>query len=124
MTSRKTTSSAIALTVRPPATARPLMSSHCRKVTSLFCVNETFRLLGSQSRLKILLRCMRGSVAVGDIAVAGPVAILGQHHLRLLRGAPRARRAWANIFYGIADQRDQPGAPGHGGSHSGGQKRR
>ena len=29
---------------------------------------ETFRLLGDQSRLKILLHCMRGSVAVGDIA--------------------------------------------------------
>ena len=46
---------------------------------------ETFRLLGDQSRLKILLHCMRGSVAVGDIADSLDLSqSLVSHHLRLL----------------------------------------
>ena len=68
---------------------------------------ETFRLLGDQSRLKILLQCMRGSVAVGDIAGSLDLSqSLVSHHLRLLRGARlvRGERQAKHIFYGIADQ--------------------
>ena len=74
---------------------------------------ETFRLLGDQSRLKILLHCMRGSVAVGDIADSLDLSqSLVSHHLRLLRGArlvrlvrgERGERQAKHIFYGIADQ--------------------
>ena len=53
---------------------------------------ETFLLLGDQSRLKILLQCMRGSVAVGDIAETLDLSqFWGSHHLRLLRGARLVR---------------------------------
>ncbi|WP_085842677.1 ArsR/SmtB family transcription factor [Aeromonas caviae] len=68
---------------------------------------ETFRLLGDQSRLKILLQCMHGSVAVGDIAEALDLSqSLVSHHLRLLRGARlvRGERQAKHIFYSIADQ--------------------
>lgn len=68
---------------------------------------ETFRLLGDQSRLKILLQCMHGSVAVGDIADSLDLSqSLVSHHLRLLRGARlvRGERQAKHIFYGIADQ--------------------
>ncbi|QGF91741.1 metalloregulator ArsR/SmtB family transcription factor [Pseudomonas sp. CFSAN084952] len=68
---------------------------------------ETFRLLGDQSRLKILLQCMHGSVAVGDIAESLDLSQSSvSHHLRLLRGARlvRGERRAKQIFYGIADQ--------------------
>ena len=53
---------------------------------------ETFLLLGDQSRLKILLQCMRGSIAVGDIAETLDLSqFLVSHHLRHLRGARLVR---------------------------------
>ncbi|WP_442800543.1 ArsR/SmtB family transcription factor [Salmonella sp. S151_61449] len=67
---------------------------------------ETFRLLGDQSRLKILLQCMRGSVPVGEIAETLDLSqSLVSHHLRLLRGARlvRGERHAKHIFYSIAD---------------------
>ena len=66
MTSRKTTSAAIVQcsTSNHGTTTDVLALSQ----SDVAVLAETFRLLGDQSRLKILLQCMRGSVAVGDIA--------------------------------------------------------
>jgi DNA-binding transcriptional ArsR family regulator len=106
MTSRKTTSSAIAhcSTSSHGATTDVLALSQ----SDVAVLAETFRLLGDQSRLKILLQCMRGgSVAVGDIADSLDLSqSLVSHHLRLLRGARlvRGERQAKHIFYGIADQ--------------------
>lgn len=68
MTSRKTTSADTAqcsTTSHDAATDALAMSQ-----SDVAVLAETFRLLGDQSRLKILLQCMHGSVAVGDIAEA------------------------------------------------------
>ncbi len=67
---------------------------------------ETFRLLGDQSRLKILLQCIRGPVSVGDLAEGVDLSqSLVSHHLRLLRAARlvRGERHGKQIFYEIAD---------------------
>lgn len=105
MTSRKTTSADTAqcsTTSHDAATDALAMSQ-----SDVAVLAETFRLLGDQSRLKILLHCMRGSVAVGDIADSLDLSqSLVSHHLRLLRGARlvRGERQSKHIFYGIADQ--------------------
>lgn len=67
---------------------------------------ETFRLLGDQSRLKILFQCIRGPVSVGDLAEGVDLSqSLVSHHLRLLRAARlvRGERNGKQIFYEIAD---------------------
>lgn len=67
---------------------------------------ETFRLLGDPSRLRILLCCMGGPSAVGDIAANLELSqSLVSHHLRLLRGARLVKgvRVAKQIFYEIAD---------------------
>lgn len=108
MTSRKTTSADTAqcsTTSHDAATDALAMSQ-----SDVAVLAETFRLLGDQSRLKILLQCMHGSVAVGDIAEALDLSqSLVSHHLRLLRGArlvrgERQERQAKHIFYSIADQ--------------------
>lgn len=90
MTSRKTTSADTAqcsTTSHDAATDALAMSQ-----SDVAVLAETFRLLGDQSRLKILLQCMHGSVAVGDIAEALDLSqSLVSHHLRLLRGARLVR---------------------------------
>ena len=90
MTSRKTTSADTAqcsTTSHDAATDALAMSQ-----SDVAVLAETFRLLGDQSRLKILLLCMRGSVAVGDIAGSLDLSqSLVSHHLRLLRAAHEAR---------------------------------
>ena len=103
MTSRKTTSAAIVQcsTSNHGTTTDVLALSQ----SDVAVLAETFRLLGDQSRLKILLQCMRGSV--GDIAGSLDLSqSLVSHHLRLLRGARlvRGERQAKHIFYGIADQ--------------------
>lgn len=55
---------------------------------------ETFRLLGDPTRLRVLLTCLDGPVAVGEIARrTGASQPLVSHHLRLLRGARLVRGA-------------------------------
>ncbi|UDM09145.1 metalloregulator ArsR/SmtB family transcription factor [Halomonas sp. NyZ770] len=106
MTAQKTTSpdtSQSCATTGHGAAIDPLALSQ----SDVAVLAETFRLLGDQSRLKILLHCMRGSVAVGDIADSLDLSqSLVSHHLRLLRGARlvRGERQSKHIFYGIADQ--------------------
>ncbi|MFV0283411.1 MAG: ArsR/SmtB family transcription factor [Castellaniella sp.] len=67
---------------------------------------ETFRLLGDPSRLKIMLYCMQGASAVGEIAENLDLSqSLVSHHLRLLRGARlvKGERQAKQIFYEVAD---------------------
>jgi ArsR family transcriptional regulator, lead/cadmium/zinc/bismuth-responsive transcriptional repressor len=67
---------------------------------------EMFRLMGDQSRLRIILCCLDGPTAVGDIAERlGLSASLVSHHLRLLRAARilRAARRGKQVFYAAAD---------------------
>ena len=69
-------------------------------------VADTFKLMGDPSRLAILILCLNGPVAVGDIA--GKLALspsLVSHHLRLLRGARlvRSERRGKQVFYEAED---------------------
>lgn len=51
-------------------------------------IAETYRLLGDPTRLKVLLTCLDGPIAVGDIAKkTGASQSLVSHHLRHLRTA-------------------------------------
>jgi ArsR family transcriptional regulator, lead/cadmium/zinc/bismuth-responsive transcriptional repressor len=67
---------------------------------------EMFRLMGDQSRLRIILCCLDAPTAVGEIAERlGLSASLVSHHLRLLRAARilRAARRGKQVFYAAAD---------------------
>lgn len=67
---------------------------------------EIFRLMGDPSRLRIVLTCLRGEVAVNDIANSlGLSQSSVSHHLRLLRSARilKAERRGKQVFYGAAD---------------------
>ncbi len=67
---------------------------------------EMFRLMGDPSRLRIIIDCLRGPRAVGDIADRlGLSSSLVSHHLRLLRAARvmRGRRHGKQVHYGVAD---------------------
>jgi DNA-binding transcriptional ArsR family regulator len=69
-------------------------------------IAETYRLLGDPTRLRVLLACLEGPIAVGDIAQsidASPSLV--SHHLRLLRAARlvRGTRKTRQIFYEAAD---------------------
>lgn len=67
---------------------------------------ETYRLLGDPTRLRVLLACLPGPIAVGDIAIAVNASpSLVSHHLRLLRGARLVRGTRQNrqVFYETAD---------------------
>ena len=104
MTSRKTTSAAIVQcsTSNHGTTTDVLALSQ----SDVAVLAETFRLLGDQSRLKILLQCMRGSVAVGDIAGSLDLSqSLVSHHLRLLRAARlvRGERRQRQVLYEADD---------------------
>ncbi|MCD9029805.1 metalloregulator ArsR/SmtB family transcription factor [Luteimonas sp. BDR2-5] len=67
---------------------------------------ETFRLLGDPTRLRVLLACVEGPVAVGEIASrTGASQPLVSHHLRLLRGARlvRGERRQRRVLYATDD---------------------
>ncbi len=67
---------------------------------------DMFRLLGDATRLRILILCAEGEIAVGDIAKRLNLSqSLVSHHLRLLRAARLARgeRRGRNVFYIAAD---------------------
>jgi len=69
-------------------------------------IAEMFRLMGDPTRLKILIHCLDGPVAVGDLARAtGASQSLVSHHLRLLRAARilGAERRGKNVYYSAAD---------------------
>ena len=67
---------------------------------------EMFRLMGDASRLRILLRCLAGPAAVGDIAAELNLSpSLVSHHLRLLRAGRilKATRQGKHVYYAAAD---------------------
>ncbi|MDR7194775.1 ArsR/SmtB family transcription factor [Luteimonas terrae] len=67
---------------------------------------ETFKLLGDPTRLRVLLTCLDGPVAVGEIARrTGASQPLVSHHLRLLRGARlvRGERHARQVLYEADD---------------------
>ncbi|MET0328961.1 MAG: metalloregulator ArsR/SmtB family transcription factor [Luteimonas sp.] len=67
---------------------------------------ETFKLLGDPTRLRVLLTCLDGPVAVGEIARrTGASQPLVSHHLRLLRGARlvRGERRQRQVLYEADD---------------------
>ena len=69
-------------------------------------IAETYRLLGDPTRLRVLLACLDGPIAVGDIAQAIDASpSLVSHHLRLLRAARLVRgiRKTRQVFYEAAD---------------------
>lgn len=69
-------------------------------------IAEIFRLMGDATRLKILIHCLDGPVAVGDLAQAtGASQSLVSHHLRLLRAARilRAERRGKKVYYAADD---------------------
>lgn len=73
----------------------------------LTVIAETYRLLGDPTRLKVVLTCLEGPVAVGDIATRiGASQSLVSHHLRLLRAARLVRGTRRNkqVFYQTADE--------------------
>ena len=68
---------------------------------------DLFRLLGDPTRLRIVLACLEGPVAVHDIAARHELSSsLVSHHLRLLRAARivKADRQGKQVFYAAADQ--------------------
>lgn len=72
----------------------------------LTVIAETYRLLGDPTRLKVVLTCLEGPIAVGDIAVRiGASQSLVSHHLRLLRAARLVRGTRRNkqVLYEAAD---------------------
>lgn len=72
----------------------------------LTVIAETYRLLGDPTRLKVVLTCLDGPIAVGDIAKAtGASQSLVSHHLRLLRAARLVRGTRRNkqVFYEVED---------------------
>jgi DNA-binding transcriptional ArsR family regulator len=69
-------------------------------------IAETYKLMGDPTRLRILLTCLEGPIAVGDIAkTTGASQSLVSHHLRLLRAARLVRGTRKNkqVFYEAAD---------------------
>ena len=69
-------------------------------------IAETYRLLGDPTRLRVLLACLDGPLAVGAIAErTGASQPLVSHHLRLLRGSRLVRgdRQARQVFYQVAD---------------------
>ncbi|MBU6511947.1 MAG: helix-turn-helix transcriptional regulator [Betaproteobacteria bacterium] len=68
---------------------------------------DLFRLLGDNTRLRIVTACLQGPVAVGDIASGLELApTLVSHHLRLLRAARlvKSERQGKHVLYSTADQ--------------------
>ncbi|MDM5180388.1 metalloregulator ArsR/SmtB family transcription factor [Massilia sp. DJPM01] len=67
---------------------------------------DLFHLLGDPTRLRIVLSCLAGPIAVGDIAATLQLSSsLVSHHLRLLRAARivKAERQGKQVFYSTAD---------------------
>jgi DNA-binding transcriptional ArsR family regulator len=68
---------------------------------------DLFRLLGDPTRLRIVVACLRGPTAVGDLAAALELTpTLVSHHLRLLRAARLVKfeRRGRHVLYSTADR--------------------
>ncbi len=81
--------------------SRPPPDAHLPQLADLF------RLLGDTTRLRIMVTCLQGPIAVGDLAAALALTpTLVSHHLRLLRAARLVRfeRQGKHVLYSAADQ--------------------
>jgi ArsR family transcriptional regulator, lead/cadmium/zinc/bismuth-responsive transcriptional repressor len=81
--------------------------TNLRTDSSIHELADLFRLLGDPTRLRIVLACLHGPVAVGDLAAQLDLSgSLVSHHLRLLRAARivKADRQGKQVFYAAADQ--------------------
>ena len=81
------------------------MTSHALDA-SVSELADLFRLLGDPTRLRIVLACLEGPLAVHDIAARHDLSSsLVSHHLRLLRAARivKADRQGKQVFYAAAD---------------------
>lgn len=79
---------------------------HSPTDSQIAMIAETYRLLGDPTRLRVLLACLDGPIAVGDIARAVHASpSLVSHHLRLLRAARLVEGARHNrqVLYRTAD---------------------
>ncbi len=68
---------------------------------------DLFHLLGDTTRLRIIVTCLQGPIAVGDLAAALALTpTLVSHHLRLLRAARLVRfeRQGRHVLYSAADR--------------------
>lgn len=68
---------------------------------------DLFRLLGDTTRLRIMVTCLQGPIAVGDLAAALDLTpTLVSHHLRLLRAARLVKfeRQGKHVLYCAADR--------------------
>ncbi len=92
---------------------QPGLRRHCPGARTLITLTDiatiagTYRLLGDPTRLRVLLACLDGPIAVGDIArhiEASPSLV--SHHLRLLRAARLVRgvRKSRQVLYETADE--------------------
>jgi DNA-binding transcriptional ArsR family regulator len=75
--------------------------------THLSRLAELFRLLGDPTRLRIVVACLSGPIAVGDLAAALALApTLVSHHLRWLRAARLVKfeRRGRHVLYSAADR--------------------
>lgn len=69
-------------------------------------LSDTFGLLADPTRLSIVMACMEGTKAAGEIAEGlGLSASLTSHHLRLLRSARilKSDRQGKQVFYAMQD---------------------
>ncbi len=67
---------------------------------------DTFRLLGDANRLRIILTCLEGECAVGDISEkTGISQPLVSHHLRLLKAMRlmKSEKQGKQVFYSLTD---------------------
>jgi len=74
---------------------------------SVVALAETFKVLGDETRVRILDALSRSELCVSDIArLLGLSESAVSHQLRLLRGmrVVRARRAGRMVFYALDDQ--------------------
>lgn len=71
-------------------------------------VAELLRVMGEPSRLRILLACLDGPGAVGELALrVGIAPSLASHHLRLMRASRllRAEKRGKRVVYSLRDAR-------------------
>ena len=84
-----------------------MLMTHSLVENSVAELADLFRLLGDNTRLRIVLTCLDVPIAVNDIASKLDLSnSLVSHHLRLLKAARivKADRCGKQVFYAAADQ--------------------
>lgn len=74
---------------------------------TMFCLSDFFKLLGDNTRIKILYSLLKNELCVCDIASLLKMTVSAiSHQLKLLREANlvKTRREGKSIFYSLADE--------------------